>query len=333
MKKIITCLFAVLLVLSIGYSRVYADESSDSAGSFTVTIDGGTYGKINGSSSITVGCDPEDVVTINNVPETREEGHPVVYLGQITDKNGNKKKDLKLVISNSDSKFYLKGQHISGHDDDIKPSFTVNRETSFVCSYGAEVKRTAKYRVYYINSSTGENLLEAETGNEYIELEGVPGSKPVVSYRYFENYMPDAYQKTGTLPDLDNSESIKEFIFYYTPLSGGEGSSVIIDDGTTYVYEEGTSTGTGGGGGGAAPVTPPTPADIIDIDEPDIPQTEPEPTPVPTPEPTPEPEPIPEPSFWQTLLSNPWLLIGSVGGISLLAIFLFLLLRRRRENA
>jgi hypothetical protein len=80
----------------------------------------------------------------------------------------------------------------------------------------------------------------------------------------------------------------------------------------------------------------PAPEEIIDIDEPEVPQTEPSDN---TPDTNPdngediiEPEPVPSASWWQQLISNPLLLGGSVAGLGLLLWLLIFLFTRKKER-
>ena len=342
-KSFIKYLFVAMLLLSC-FARAAAADSY----TYDVTIDSGTHGTTaDGDQS-----DFDDLSLGNRIT------------ARITDADGIGKEwtvsvpgksDIKVTVNAADTRYYIKGFHWAGHpdvnSDGTGASFDVNEDMTLVASYGALATNLVEYRVYYVDDA-GNPLTNASGGAiiddngqqvpiypAYDSYKGNPGSKPVVSYRPISGLYPQAYQITGTLPDWQaNAEDpeVLEFTFvYYRQIPAGDGGTEIIYD-DTIVYEEGGVTGGGGAGGGVAPA-PVVPEEIIDIDEPEVPQTEPE-----NPENNQgnngneeiiEPEPVPTASFWDTLLSNPWLLGGTIGGVSLLMIFLFLLFGKRKKDA
>ena len=89
--------------------------------------------------------------------------------------------------------------------------------------------------------------------------------KPVVAYRYIDNYLPQAYNITGTLKE--DSENVFTFVYTFIPEAGIitnytviELPGVVIDLGTIVIE---------GDGGGPVPPVPPVEEDIPD---PEIPQ-------------------------------------------------------------
>jgi hypothetical protein len=93
------------------------------------------------------------------------------------------------------------------------------------------------YTVNYQDAS-GKSLAESQT------FYGNVGDKPVVAYRYVENYIPDALALTKTLSD---NESENVFTFTYTP-----GATDRIVETTTTVTTTVPGTATPAGTTGAA---------------------------------------------------------------------------------
>ena len=91
------------------------------------------------------------------------------------------------------------------------------------------------YTIRYVDENDAD-LLTSET--HY----GVIGDQPVVSFKYVDGYLPDAYHATKKLKP-DSAENV--FKFTYTPVQAAEGET-IIDNG-------GNAGGNAAAGGAAAP--------------------------------------------------------------------------------
>lgn len=91
------------------------------------------------------------------------------------------------------------------------------------------------YTVNYQDAS-GNALAESQT------FYGNIGDKPVVAYRYIENYIPDALALTKTLSD---NESENVFTFTYTP---GATDRIVETTTTVTTTVPGTATPTGAAG-------------------------------------------------------------------------------------
>lgn len=140
-------------------------------------------------------------------------------------------------IQVTDDKYYVKGIRLSGRDNDealAAPAFTIDGDADYVVAYGIKGNMVA-YTVNYQDAS-GNALAESQT------FYGNIGDKPVVAYRYIENYIPDALALTKTLSD---NESENVFTFTYTP-----GATDRIVEATTTVTTTvpGTATPTGAAG-------------------------------------------------------------------------------------
>lgn len=204
-------------------------------------------------------------------------------------------------IQVTDEKYYVKGIRLSGRDNAealAAPAFTVDGDADYVVAYGIKGEQVA-YTVLY-QDADGNELAESQT------FYGNVGDKPVVAYRYIENYVPQALALTKTLSE---NEADNVFTFTYTP---GETNQVVettttittvVPGNTVYntvTVPAGTAGGTtaangaNGAGGNATGTTTPggttdanggqdanqdnvvspdedTPQDLVDLDDEDTP--------------------------------------------------------------
>ena len=119
-------------------------------------------------------------------------------------------------IQVTDEKYYVKGIRLSGRDNSealAAPAFTVAGDADYVVAYGIKGDQVA-YTVEY-KDADGNTLADSQT------FYGNVGDKPVVAYRYIENYVPQALALTKTLSD---NAADNVFTFTYTP---GETNQVI----------------------------------------------------------------------------------------------------------
>lgn len=140
-------------------------------------------------------------------------------------------------IQVTDDKYYVKGIRLSGRDNDealAAPAFTIDGDADYVVAYGIKGNMVA-YTVNYQDAS-GNALAESQT------FYGNIGDKPVVAYRYIENYIPDALALTKTLSD---NESENVFTFTYTP---GATDRIVETTTTVTTTVPGTATPTGAAG-------------------------------------------------------------------------------------
>ena len=117
----------------------------------------------------------------------------------------------------TNKEYYVRGFRESGHDNDEQlksVTFTADEDTSFEVAYGI-AGGMVKYQVRYVDED-GDELRDSDT------YYGMIGDKPVVSYKYVNNYMPQAYHVTKT---LSKNEDKNVFTFKYRSTSGeGEGN-------------------------------------------------------------------------------------------------------------
>lgn len=119
-------------------------------------------------------------------------------------------------IQVTDEKYYVKGIRLSGRDNAealAAPAFTVDGDADYVVAYGIKGEQVA-YTVEY-KDADGNTLADSQT------FYGNVGDKPVVAYRYIENYVPQALALTKTL-SKNAAENV--FTFTYKP---GETNQVI----------------------------------------------------------------------------------------------------------
>lgn len=269
-----------------------------------------------------------------------------IYAGQQghfgSDKNNTTKKiqvkagaavtiDLdKLDYHLDNDEYYVRGLRQTGHDNDEIKSLTipsVDEDISYEVAYGIK-GGMVKYVVNYVAAKDGEELHDSDT------YYGMVGDKPVVSYKYVENYLPDAYNKGKTL-SADESLNVYTFTYSYTGKSnnGGDNDSDNDNDGdNTNGNNNGNNNGANNGaananapGGNATANADGTniadndtpqaaPSDFVDLDDPDA--------------------PLADGSDQEDKDSGSKLplLIGGGIGVLLLACIAYALARRRREE-
>lgn len=170
-KRLLVSLLTVSMTLGASTMSVMADDTTPYT--YKVTLSAGNKGTINGQNKIEqANIAPDSTVTFN-----------------LND------------IQVTDDKYYVKGIRLSGRDNASSellntPGFIVKGDADYVVAYGIKGNMVA-YTVNYQDAS-GKSLAESQT------FYGNVGDKPVVAYRYVENYIPDALALTKT---LSNNES------------------------------------------------------------------------------------------------------------------------------
>ena len=206
-KRLLVSLLTVSMTLGASTMSVMADDTTPYT--YKVTLSAGNKGTINGQ---------------NKIEQTN------IASGSTVTFNLN---DIQV----TDDKYYVKGIRLSGRDNDealAAPSFTVDKDADYVVAYGIKGNMVA-YTVNYQDAS-GKSLAESQT------FYGNIGDKPVVAYRYIENYIPDALALTKTLSD---NESENVFTFTYTP---GATDRIVETTTTVTTTVPGTATPAGAAG-------------------------------------------------------------------------------------
>lgn len=216
-KRLLVSLLTVSMTLGASTMSVMADDTTPYT--YKVTLSAGNKGTINGQNKIEI----SDIAYDSDFSFD----NTALYNIQVTD-----------------DRYYVKGIRLSGRDNASSepldaPAFTVKGDADYVVAYGIKGNMVA-YTVNYQDAS-GKSLAESQT------FYGNVGDKPVVAYRYVENYIPDALALTKTLSD---NESENVFTFTYKP---GATDRVVTTTTTITTTVPGTATpGTGTGNAGTA---------------------------------------------------------------------------------
>lgn len=219
-KRLLVSLLTVSMTLGASTMSVMADDTTPYT--YKVTLSAGNKGTINGQSKIEVS--------------------DISYGSQFSFDN-----TALYNIQVTDDRYYVKGIRLSGRDNASSkrldaldaPGFIVTGDADYVVAYGIKGNMVA-YTVNYQDAS-GKSLAESQT------FYGNVGDKPVVAYRYVENYIPDALALTKTLSD-NESENI--FTFTYTP--GATDRVVTTTTTITTTVPDTATPGTGTGNVGTA---------------------------------------------------------------------------------
>lgn len=176
-RKITVCLLAVCVAGSLSLDASAAEKKEYT---YTVRFYAGARGTFGG----------KEVVTFSNL----KEGDRVSF----------RQAD---VTMEKDSKYYVRGIRVSGRDNNTvssQSSFIVTEDQDYVVAYGIKGNLVG-YTVRYVDAD-GKALLPEET------YYGNIGDRPVIAYQYIENYLPQAYNLTGTLKE---NEAENVFTFTY----------------------------------------------------------------------------------------------------------------------
>ena len=148
------------------------------------------------------------------------------------------KDTLGFVLDND--KYYVRGLRVTGHDNDENTgiqslNFTADRDVSYEIAYGIRGSLVS-YIVEYVDED-GKEIHESDV------YYGMPGDKPVVSYRYVPGYKPMMYTINGVLSE-DESKNVFTFVYrelteedYHTRTST-DGGTVVLDTEVTEEEEE-----------------------------------------------------------------------------------------------
>lgn len=194
-KKLLVSLLTVSIAFS-SASAVNVLAADETPYTYKVTLSAGNKGTISGQSKIETTDIPSGSTVSFNLND----------------------------IQVTDEKYYVKGIRLSGRDNSealASPAFEVTGDADYVVAYGIK-ENMVSYTVNY-QDTNGNTLAESQT------FYGNIGDKPVVAYRYIENYVPQALALTKTLVD---NEAENVFTFTYTP---GASNRVVETTTTTTV--------------------------------------------------------------------------------------------------
>ncbi len=169
-------------------------------------------------------------------------------------------------------KYYVKGFKESGKDNNTmaQPLPAVAKEDAdFVVVYGIKGEGT-QYTIQYVDQA-GNALAQPQT------YYGNVGDRPVVAYRYFEGYLPQAYNLVRT---LSANAAENQFTFVYapieqpqttTPATPAQPTTPTTPTQPTTPAAPTTPDNQTPTEEGTTPTSPQQPQDLIDLDEEDVP--------------------------------------------------------------
>ena len=250
-KKLAAAAAAITFLLSL--SILTADAAEAPKGySYQVTLHAGNQGTIGGQDSVTIS--------------------DLQYGAQVSF-------DLS-TIQVTDDRYYVKGVRLSGRDNNTvnATAFRVEGDADYVVAYGIKGNLVA-YTVKYQDAS-GRQLAADST------FYGNVGDKPIVAYKYIENYVPQALALTKTL-SANEAENVFTFVYKRgeagtITIPGADTTNVVtvVVPGVTTVNGGANAGGNGAGGGAAAGadanggaagegdnVEVTTPDNLVDLDE------------------------------------------------------------------
>lgn len=243
LKKLFIMMMSLTVFLSLAYTQVCAYG-------YKVTLYTGNQGTINSQNEMSINVSKGQMVSL----------------------------DLSQIELPQDSKYYVKGIRLSGHDsvDNLDPAtFVVNGDLDYVVVYGVKGNQVA-YTIRYVDEN-GKQL------SEDIVLYGNVGDKPVVAYKYIDSYIPQAYALTKTLV-----ENEKENVFTFTYKPGETGEIIENTNIVTTVISTTPSTNANQGNNGTGNATGGTqnndgdtttagdedvPQGLVDLDDEDTPKS------------------------------------------------------------
>ena len=177
--------------------KAFADEGKNTPYTYTVTVYAGN-GTIDGKDSASIGGLGYGVDLSMSLDNINSENGATLTV------NGH-----SFAVKAADERHYPKGIRLAGANeaDMAVPFDSVTQNQQFVVAYGLTKDRVT-YRVDYLDES-GKALAESQT------FYGNVGDKPVAAFQYIENYVPNAYNITGT---LSANEADNVFQFVYKPV-------------------------------------------------------------------------------------------------------------------
>ena len=243
LKKLFIMMMSLTVFLSLAYTQVCAYG-------YKVTLYTGNQGTINSQNEMSINVSKGQMVSL----------------------------DLSQIEFPQDSRYYVKGIRLSGHDsvDNLDPAtFVVNGDLDYVVVYGVKGNQVA-YTIRYVDEN-GKQLSEDTV------LYGNVGDKPVVAYKYIDSYIPQAYALTKTLV-----ENEKENVFTFTYKPGETGEIIENTNIVTTVISTTPSTNANQGNNGTGNATGGTqnndgdtttagdedvPQGLVDLDDEDTPKS------------------------------------------------------------
>lgn len=196
-------LFTTLLTLAFPVQAWAKVGGNETEYTYTVTLCSGNQGYFSDTNGITV----DNHITGSSYQIEKESQGEKIKI------SGLKYGDRVMVQAQSciqlkeDGKYYIGGIRESGRDNNTvgKSAFVVESDQEYVAAYAIAGNMVA-YTVNY-QDANGNALSDNET------FYGAVGDQPVVAFKYFENYRPQAYNLMKT---LSSNEAENIFTFVYT---------------------------------------------------------------------------------------------------------------------
>ena len=196
-------LFTTLLTLAFPVQAWAKVGGNETEYTYTVTLCSGNQGYFSDTNGITV----DNHITGSSYQIEKESQGEKIKI------SGLKYGDQVMVQAQSciqlkeDGKYYIGGIRESGRDNNTvgKSAFVVESDQEYVAAYAIAGNMVA-YTVNY-QDANGNALSDSET------FYGAVGDQPVVAFKYFENYRPQAYNLMKT---LSSNEAENIFTFVYT---------------------------------------------------------------------------------------------------------------------
>ena len=229
-KKLIMAVAAATLLVSLTVGSVMAAEEY----TYTVRFSAGVQGNFDGTAGLDV-SNADAIVTAGAdeiIISGLKQDDVVIFNAQAG------------VSLDADSKYYVQGTRLSGRDNNTAAmtAIVVDEDADYVVAYGIKGEQVS-YTVNYYHED-GTELAPADT------FYGNIGEKPVVAYKYIEDYVPQVYGYTKTL-SANAAENVFTFIYEDAPIGEIIDVTVPGDDDDNQAGDGQTGTNDGQTPGGA----------------------------------------------------------------------------------
>lgn len=281
MKRWKGCVLALLLGLIAAFTNIQpayaAPGGNEETYTYTVTIYSGKQSAFTGGSGVEV--DNHKTGSSYKISGLSSGSDTVkitgLEYGDVVSINAQSCVQLR-----SDSKYYVGGVRESGRDNNTvsASAFKVTADQDYVIAYAIKGNMVS-YTINYVDEA-GNPLLESQT------YYGVVGDRPVVAFRYVENYIPMAYNLTKVLSE-DASQNVFTFVYQYAEGYNGPNVVVLNDNGEEIIEEETVENGetvttiieedadanadANAGANADAGIGEDEPDDLINLDDDDVP--------------------------------------------------------------
>ena len=250
-------LFTTLLTLAFPVQAWAKVGGNETEYTYTVTLCSGNQGYFSDTNGITV----DNHITGSSYQIEKESQGEKIKI------SGLKYGDRVMVRAQSciqlkeDGKYYIGGIRESGRDNNTvgKSAFVVESDQEYVAAYAIAGNMVA-YTVNY-QDANGNALSDSET------FYGAVGDQPVVAFKYFENYRPQAYNLTKT---LNSNEAENIFTFVYTTDTQSAANSANAANNANAADDANADNNQGADGNANIPDEE-TPQELVNLDDEETP--------------------------------------------------------------